>query len=274
MQVGTELRRFRLAARKTAQHAADHLGCGQPKISKIERGALGIRTDELRALLAFYGVAPEHADSLVAINEQPRDREWWAPYRDGIPNWFRRYMTLEAAASQIRSYEIEIVPGLLQTEDYARATLQAWEPEMGNHVVKAPLEARMARQRVLVREDPLDLVIVLTEAALRKIVWDAKTMRGQLVKLLEASELPNVDLRVLPFNAPQHPVQGLPFSILHFPEHDELIVYVEDVEGASYVDKPAELVGRYNLVFTRLRKAALDENESRDLIATIAKEFT
>jgi transcriptional regulator with XRE-family HTH domain len=271
-QVGVELRRYRLAARKTAQQAGAHIGCSHSKISKIESAALRVKTDELRRLLAFYGVADTAVASLIEINEQPAERPWWQPYRDAIPDWFRRYASLEASAAELRTYETECVPGLMQTKAYARAMLLAWEPDMGEQMVKKPVELRLARQKVLTREDPLHFVAVVSEAALRKVVGSRDIMRGQMIRLLEVSDLPNVDLHVLTFDAPQHPVQGTSFSLLSFPDQDDAVIYLEDVAGATYLETSPE-VGRYNLVFNRLRRAALDVDRSREFIDRVMGEY-
>lgn len=273
-QVGVELRRFRLTSRKTIQQAGAHLGCSHSKISKIENAHLGIKTEELRKLLDFYGVDRATAESLVRINEVPADAEWWAPYRDAVPDWFRRYVSLEAAASELRTYQSESVPGLLQAEAYARATLRAWEPDAGDQVIRGPLELRMLRQRILTREDPVHLTAVLGEAALRKVVGDPSVMSEQVTRLLELSDLPNIDLHILPFAATGQPVLNSGFTLLTFPEQDDSVVYLEDLVGATYVDKPAEHVGRYNVVFNRLRRAALDPQDSRTYLARIKADFS
>lgn len=270
-QVGVELRRYRLAARKTTHQAGAHIGSTHSKISKIENAHLGVKSGELRRLLEFYGAPAEVVEALVQINEQPHEREWWMPYRDAMPDWFRRYASMEAAAAEIRTFETENIPGLLQTEDYARAMLRTWEPDAGDQVLRGPLELRMLRQRVLTREDPLQLIVVVSESSLRKVIGDAGVMRGQLRRLMDAGA--NVELHVLPFDAPSHPAITTPFSLLIFPDQDDAIVYLEDVVGATYVDKPPDHVGRYNVVFNRLRRAALDPNESRKFIATIERTY-
>lgn len=272
-QVGVELRRFRLAAKKSLQQAGAHIGCSHSKISKIENAHLGIKTEELRQLLDFYVVDRDTADSLIRVNEQPAGAEWWSPYRDAVPDWFRRYVSLEAAASTIRVYQPDSVPGLLQTENYARAVLRAWEPDAGDQVIRGPLELRMMRQSVLAREDPLHLTVVIGEATLRKVVGDTNLMHEQLLHLMEASELPNMDLHVLPFVGSTHPMVASAFFLLNFPDQDDSVVYLEDLIGATYVDKPAEHVGRYNVVFNRLRRASLDPSDSRKLIATIKEDY-
>ncbi|MGQ0839280.1 helix-turn-helix domain-containing protein [Actinokineospora sp.] len=271
-QVGYELRRHRVAARKTSVQAAEHLGCSHSKVSKIENGLLGIRTEQMITLLAYYEVADDVVQNLIKVNDQPRKRQWWEPYRDAVPDWFRRYVSLEAACSEVKQYQTEAVPGLLQVEDYARAVLRAWEPDMGDQVLRNPVDLRMARQAILTRDDPAQYTAVLSESALLKIIGDKYTMARQFAHLLEVCELPNVDLHVLPFDAPPHPVVPSAFSLLNLPDTDDSIVYLEDVIGATYPESPAE-VGRYTLIFNRLRASAMDPDDSRALIAKVAEKF-
>lgn len=276
-QIGAELRRYRLAARLTTVLAAERLHCSHSKISKIESGRIGIRTEELRVLLDLYRVPAERATDLIRRNDRPRSGEWWRPYRDSVPDWFQRYLSLEAAASRIACYQPDCVPGLLQTEAYARAVLRAWEPDRGEGVLRGPVELRMARQRVLHRPDPVRFTAVLGEAALRRVVGDRRIMRDQLDRLVSLAESPNIELRVLPFDGPPAPVVPTAFVVLGFPERDNTVehtvAYLEDVTGANYLDKPAEDIGRHNVVFGRLRTAAADPAESRKLIAQVAREF-
>lgn len=271
-QVGFELRRHRVAARKTAVQAAEHLGCSHSKISKLENGQLGVKTDQLIKLLEFYDVHDDTKRNLIKVNSQPRKREYWEPYRDAVPDWFRRYVSLEAACSEIKMYQIETIPGLLQCEDYARSVLRAWEPEMGEQVLRNPVDLRMARQSVLTREDPVHYTAVLSEASLLKIVGDKYTMARQFAHLLEVGALPNVEIHVLPFDAPAHPVIPSAFTLLSLPDSDDSIVYLEDVIGATYPDSTAD-VGRYTLIFNRLRASAMDPDDSRALIAKVGKRF-
>lgn len=271
-QVGVELRRYRLAAHKTAAQAAAHLGCSHSKISKIEGGQFGIKADQLTKLLEFYEVTAEAARNLIEVNNKPRQREWWEPYRDAVPDWFRRYISLEAACSEIKEYQTETFPGLLQCEDYARSVLRAWEPDMGEQVLRNPVELRMARQSLLTREDPAQYTAVLSESSLLKHIGDKYTMARQFAHLLDVGERPNVDLHVLPFEAPAHPVIASAFSLLTLPDSDDSIVYLEDGIGATYLDGAPE-VGRYTLIFNRLRSAAMDPDDSRTLIAKVGKRF-
>jgi hypothetical protein len=144
---------------------------------------------------------------------------------------------------------------------------------MGDIAIRDQLLLRMERQSILTRSDPVDFTAVLSEAALRKMVGGTGIMRRQLDKLGEIAQLPNVTLHVLPFDAPPHPIANSPFVLLGFPEEDESIVYLEDADGATYLTKPPEIIGRYTLVFSRLRAAALNPDDSLAFIAKIAEDY-
>jgi hypothetical protein len=272
-EIGRHLKRAREDAKQTTVTASDHLGCSHSKISKIESGKAGVRTSELRALMEFYAAPESELQILVRMNDIPRDPEWWKPYRAVVPKWFQRFLSLEAGAVRIMEYQLDIVPGLLQTEDYARAVLASWEPEMGTGPIRRSLELRMARQQqVLDRSRPVRFTAVIGEAALHRRVGDDKVMYAQLTALLRAGEQPDTELCVLPFDAASFPVIPSAMTLFEMPT-DEMVVYLQDVVDASYIDKPPGVVGRHAVVFSRLRAAALEPADSARLIARLAAKY-
>lgn len=196
---------------------------------------------------------------------------WWHSYGEVIPSWFEVYIGLEADAVSIRRYESELVPGLLQTEDYARAVFHGFLMDEGE--IDKRVALRMARQERLTADDAPQLWIVLNESVIRRVVGDPATMRAQLDRLIEAARLPNVTLQVLPFSAGAHPAMHGPFVILGFPgPTDPDVVYLEEQTGGLYLEKKHE-IERHTLAFDHLRAAALHPNESRRLIGRVRDEL-
>jgi hypothetical protein len=265
LQLGRELAGLRDRAGATRQQAAEALDCTPGKISKVEHGKLGLSRLEVRTLLRLYGVPGEgdEATRLLTIADEARRR---SVHR--VPEWVREYIGLEANASEIQTFEIEPVPGLLQTEAYTRATAQA---------TTAPREAdrlvaiRRNRQARLFGDNPPSFGVVMHEAALRVLVGGPDVMREQLYRLLEVAELPHVSLRVLPFAAGAHPSMGGGFSIVGLPEGDR-VVYLETLWRADYVRLPAH-VAAYVQVFDTLGSAALDGSGTETLIREVIEDL-
>ena len=246
MLVGAQLRRLRTEMGLSREEAGEAIRASEWKIHRLENGQVGFKERDIIDLLRLYGVTD--ADEVAAFLLLIRDANtpgWWQHYGDLLPRWFRTYVDLESAAALIRNYEGQLIPGLLQTDDYIRAVIggaQLDEPseEMGRRV-----RLRMARQTLLTREHPPRLWAVIDEAALRRPVGGPEVMRGQLERLIDASKLPNVTLQILPFAVGAH--SGMPgaFSILRFadPELPD-VVYLEHLTNAVYLDKRDE-VERY-----------------------------
>jgi Domain of unknown function (DUF5753) len=189
-------------------------------------------------------------EELRAMAARANSRGWWHDYSDILPGWFEEYIGLEEAATQIRGYEVQFVPGLLQTEDYARAVtlLEYSNPKEINRRVSL----RMARQAILSRPGPTSLLVVLDEAALRRPIGGSAVMRAQLKHLIEISQRPNVTIQVLPFKMGGHSAVGGPFSVLHFKESDlSDVVYLEQLASSQYLDKQ-DMVDKYLAVMERL----------------------
>jgi transcriptional regulator with XRE-family HTH domain len=265
------LRRFREAARFTCEDVAEHLECSTSKISRIETGRVSVSPRDVRDMLDLYGVSSPERDSLVQLARESRQKGWWHAYGDAIEPWFATYIGLESAASEIRIYEVTLIPGLLQTEDYARAVIAAGAMDDAD-AVERTVAFRMARQPALTTPDPPQLWAVLDEAALHRRVGGAGVMRFQLEHLLSLAQLPNVAIQVLPFGAGAHPAMGRPFVILGFPERaDPDVVYLEDLTSALYVENVEE-VDRYNVFFNHLRASALPFEDSAALITSAIKD--
>ncbi len=272
-RLALELRRLREAARLTCEEVADHLECSASKISRVETGRVSVSPRDVRDMLELYGVPDEQRESLVQLARDSRQKGWWHAFSDTMQPQLATYVGLESAASEIRIYEVSLIPGLLQTEDYARAVIRAGMMNSPSEDVERKVALRMARQPAVTRDDPPKIWAVLDEAALRRRVGGAGLMRLQLDHLLAQAALPNVAVQVIPFGGGAHPAMGRPFIILVFPERvDTDVVYLEDLTSALYVEDVAE-VDRYNVFFNHLRATALSFDDSSALIASVLKEM-
>lgn len=275
-QLGIELRRLREEAGYPATEAAKAIDARQPKLSKLENGNQTADPEDIRKLAEFYRATDEQRDYLVRLAEaQPkRRRQGRAGQRDAVPDWFRRFLALEWDATEIRTYQIDIVPGLLQTEDYARSTILAWEPESDPRLVEQQVETRMNRKSALKRngKPSLRLEAVLTEAALRRIQGSREIMREQLRYLVAASKRPNITIRVLPFEVPDRITMASTFQLFSLREQGLFTVYLEDLFGATYLKEPEEFT-QYSVIFGRLRDSALDPEASREFLDKMAESY-
>lgn len=266
--MGGELRRAREASGRKGPDVAASLGWPTSKLSRIENGSLGVKPADLDALLDAVGIDDaDKRDVLHSIARHGRQRGWWQTYRDAISPAYADLISLEDGARSMRTYQSTLIPGLLQTAPYARATIEAIRMDSQHDEVDALVDVRLARQSVLSRRDPLELWAVIHEAALRpRIRSSPQVMREQLQALLDRQRLPHVSIQVLPLDAPPHVGMGGSFAVLGFPEAAELdVALVESLTSALYVEDTAE-VSRYGSAFERLRAAALPFDESADLI--------
>jgi len=279
-QLGRYLRELRGSQRITVKTAAEKLEWSEAKIWRIETGQTSLRSLDVEAMCRVYG-APKHmTEALMGLAKETKARGWWHTYGDVIPEWFDVYIGLEEAASEISWYEPELVPGLLQTEDYARTVIRENKPDVDEEEINRRVHVRIARQALVRRATaPPMLRVVLNESILRRPVGGLQVMVGQLDRLAEAGELANVSLRVVPFSAGFH--RGLlsgPFEILRFPENgngtesEPPTVYADGFTGALYLDKPHE-VERYTWAFGSISQVSLDEPKSASLIHQAAKEL-
>ena len=272
--LGAALRRYRESVGYGLDDAARILECDRSKISRIETGQRGIRPKELRELLAEYGVEEKERLALAAIARHNDRRGWWQSYEHVLSDAYEDYIILESTASEVTTYESLFVPGLLQTEDYARAIAAADPAYESRDQQDEFVEARLTRQRVLVQERPPQFWAIISEAALHQMVGSAKVMREQLTRLVQLStELPNVTIQVLPFSAGAHAATSSgQVVIMRFPDAPGLgVVYIEALTGGVYLEDQAD-VARYTLVFEHLRASALSTAASARLISEVARE--
>jgi transcriptional regulator with XRE-family HTH domain len=251
--LGSHLHRLREEHGITAERAADAIRGSHSKISRMEHGRVGFKERDVADLLTLYGVTdPQERDALLNLARGASTPGWWHAYSDILPSWLEAYVGLETAASVVRSYQIQFVPGLLQTEGYARAVLRASHPALNEDEIGKMAELRISRQEILRKVNPPQLWAVVDEGALRRPIGGAAVMRQQLQHLIKMAEHPAVTLQVLPFRAGGHPACGGPFTILRFAEPDlNDVVYTEQLTSALYLDKPAE-VDRYLEVMEQL----------------------
>ncbi|MBA0124002.1 helix-turn-helix domain-containing protein [Haloechinothrix sp. YIM 98757] len=276
-QLGIELRRLREEAGYPAAEACKAIGAQTPKLSKLENGNQTADPDDIRRLAEFYEATGEQRDYLVRLAEaQPkRRRRKRSGQRDAVPDWFRRFLALEWDATEIRTYEIDLVPGLLQTEDYARSTITTWEPEADPRLIEQQVETRMNRQSALKRNGrpSLRFEVVLSEAALRRVQGSREIMREQLRYLVAASRRPNITIRVVPLDAPDRIPMPTPFQLFRLDEQRLSTVYLEDLFGATYLKEPEEFT-QYSVVFGRLRADSLDPDASRALLDRMVESYS
>jgi transcriptional regulator with XRE-family HTH domain len=246
MLVGTQLRRLRTEAGLSREQAGEAIRASEWKIHRLENGEVGFKERDIIDLLRLYGVTDaDEVAAFLLLAREANSPGWWQRYGDVLPRWFRTYVDLESAATLIRTYEGQFIPGLLQTDDYMRAVVQGAHLDESAEEVGRRVRLRMARQTLLTREQPPRLWAVVDEAALRRPVGGREVMRGQLERLTEAAKLPNVTLQVLPFDAGAHPAMLGAFSILRFADRAlPDVVYLEHLTNAVYLDKRDE-VERY-----------------------------
>lgn len=265
-RLGQELRRLRERAEMTGDQVAARLGWSAAKVSRIETARTAPRETDVEALLVIYMVDSAQRHELLALHRDAARKGWWEDYRDSLPREYTTFLGLEAEATAARDWEPQVVPGLFQTEAYVRAMMETGQRSTleapGN--VRSRIEVRMARQdAVLAAESPLAISVVMEESVLLRRFGDDEVMRKQLGRLVEVSELPNVELRILPMDA-EHPINTGSFCHLKLPEfHD--VVYLEALLGGRLVEDET-VVYRYEVAFDYLETKALDVEASRKRI--------
>jgi hypothetical protein len=274
MLLGAHLRRLREAQGVSREDAGWEIRSSESKISRMELGRVGFKERDIADLLTLYGLDDEEErEQLLARAREANTQGWWHRYGDVLPNWFQSYLGLEAAASLIRAYEVQFVPGLLQTRDYARAVVLLGHGHAPADEIERRVSLRMDRQRVLTRPDPPHLWAVVDEAALRRPIGGGAVMRGQIEALIAATGLPNVRLQVIPFQAGGHAAAGGVFSILRFPEEDlPDVVYIEQLTSALYLDKRDD-VDQYALAMETLCVEAESPEATVAVLAGILHEL-
>ncbi|HUC24131.1 MAG TPA: helix-turn-helix transcriptional regulator [Streptosporangiaceae bacterium] len=290
-ELGVRLRFMRLNHGLTVEQVADQLLCSPSKVSRMETGQRAATLRDVRDLCRIYGVTDQAEISrLMDLAREGKQQAWWQPYD---LDYFATYVDLEQAAARLSYYHTTVMPGLLQTVDYARAMF-AWSlptSELARHLAEHPherhdnlieytperrdqlIDVRLTRQRQLLTRDPApELVAVLDEAVLHRVVGGSAIMGAQLAYLVEASAMPNLTLQVIPFGVGAHPAMDNIFTILEFGEAAPTVVYVEGLMGWLYLEREQE-VARYGQVLEHLRSMALPPKETVELIRKISARY-
>lgn len=273
--LGSNLRRLREAQGVSRAEAAAVLDCSESKISRLELGQVGFRKKDVEALLRRYGVGdPATWETTLALVREANRPGWWQPFSDVLPTWFERYVGLESQASLIRTYEVQFIPGLLQTEEYARGVTRAGQlPGRYPAVVEDELDRRVhlrtSRQQVFLSSETARLWAVIDEAALRRPIGGRRVMRDQLEHLLRLQARPGVTIQVMPFGYGGHVAQVGAFTMLRFAEPDLCdVVYLEHLTGAYYLNKRDD-TAPYHTVFTQLAVESQQPTEAAAALAEI-----
>ena len=269
-ELGALLRKLRTDRDWTVDYVAQRVLCSPSKISRMETGHRGASARDVRDLCDLYGVEGDERRHLMELASEGKQRAWWQPL--GLP--YSTYVGLEAEASRICDYGLGYIPGLLQTADYARVVVEAGPP-IAPEIVKQRVKGRLVRQQILTRtENPPQLHAVIDESVLHRVVGSAEVMHGQLSRLLEVSTLPNVDLRVIPYDAGALPAGNNKFIVLTFAQQAVRdLVFIEGLTGDLYLDDPAD-VEIYANTFWALRELAASVEQTRAIIASIGAEVT
>ena len=240
--LGGHLRRLREDAGITTERAAAIIRGSHSKISRMEHGRVGFKERDIADLLTLYGVTEGgEREALLGLARGSNLPGWWQSYSDILPHWVEPYFGLEAAASFIREYELQFVPGLLQTEAYARAVIRLGTSVAEDEIVRRA-QARVSRQEILRRESPPKIWAVMDESALHRVIGGPEVMREQLRHLLDMCDHPAVTVQILPFSAGAHRAMGGAFTILRYTEPDlRDVVFIEQLTSALYLDKQAEV---------------------------------
>src|SRR5215813_15250711 len=274
MMLGGQLHRFREAAGVTPDRAGYEIRASRSKISRMENGRVGFKERDVADLLTLYGITDEQVrGSMLSLARQANAPGWWSKYGDVLADWFEAYLGLEAAASVIRTFELQFVHGLFQTEAYARAVTLLGHRATPAEEIDRRVSLRLKRQDLLTVPDPPRVWSVIDEAALRRPVGGRAAMRAQLQHLAEVAGLPNVTIQVVPFGSGGHAAASGSFSILRFAE-PELpdVVYIEQLTTALYLEKPED-VDSYMEVMNHLSTQALTPAETARFLAEITREI-
>lgn len=270
-----ELRRARLDSGLTQEQVATAMDWSLSKLIRIENGSVGISTNDLRAILVHYKITDQSRTAeLLALARSARERSWWSTYRDSAPPRLLQLLEYEASAFIARNFQPLIIPGLLQTGEYARTSIRQLAPELPETLVDTLVEVRMKRQELLRRQDPPRLFFVMDEAVVRRGVGGADVMRRQLQKMIDVSEMPNVTVEVVPFTAGLLPGLQSQFLIYEFPDAaDDDVLYLEDANGALFSrDNPEETI-RFREEFEKLRQASLKPEGSIQFLRVLHGEL-
>ncbi len=265
--LGAQLRRLRTAKGISREDAGYAIRASHAKISRLELGRVGFKERDVADLLTLYGVTdPEDRAPMLALARQANAPGWWHKYGDLLPSWFQVYVGLEEAASVVRTYEVQFIPGLLQSPEYARAVIMLVHGAASSQEIDRRVALRMARQERLNRPDAPTVWAVVDEAVLRRPIGGVEVLSAQIDHLLQMTEMPNVRLQIMPFHRGGHAAAGGPFSILRFPDRDlPDVVYMEQLTSALYVEKREE-TDHYTQVMDSLCVQAYSVSASRQFL--------
>ncbi len=270
--LGSQLRMLREVKGITREEAGYAIRASGSKISRMELGRVSFKERDVTDLLKLYGVDDDETATLVALAIQANSPGWWHKYGDVLPDWFQVYVGLEEAASLIRLYEVQFVPGLLQTADYARAVVRLGQPGAAPEEIERRISLRMGRQELLTKPGGPRLWAIVDEAALRRPIGGKEVMRAQLEQLILATEEPQVTLQVMPFRSGGHAAEAGAFTIMRFPEPDlPDVVYLEQLTSALYLDKRDD-VEKYTEVMERLSVESESPERSVDILSGMLEE--
>jgi transcriptional regulator with XRE-family HTH domain len=274
MLLGAQLRRLREGAGISPEKAGYEIRSSRSKISRMETGRVGFKIRDVEDLLTLYGVvSPEERAKIMALARRSRAAEWWTQYSDILPDWFETYLALESAAVAIRSFEIQFVPGLFQTEDYARAVTRLGHQTAPAHEVERRVRLRRQRQDVLARAHPPRVWAMLDEAVLRRPLGGTPVMHAQLRHLAEVARMPHVTLQVVPFARGGHAGASGSFSILRFADADlPDVVFIEQLTSAVYLDQRPD-VEHYLEIVDQLSGEALPPDATTRFLEQVAREL-
>lgn len=249
------------------QHDLSDVGISQTKLSRMETASVSISPDDVRLLCERYHVEPERIERLVRLAREAKKRGWWRVYRSSLKVNFEDFLEMEADAVEFMNFETSLVPGLLQTEHYARAVVRCYRPAGDERLVDERVHIRMKRQE-RVFDGTLSIWAVVDATAITRVVGSREVMRDQLAHLAKVAELPNVTFQVIPADAAEHMGMGLPFAAFRFPDGDG-VVAVEHLTGTLYLEDESE-VDSYDRAFRYLVAAA---REPRDSIALVHEQL-
>jgi transcriptional regulator with XRE-family HTH domain len=280
-RLAAELRRLRERASLTGEEVADQLSWSASKVSRIELYRTGVKTADLSRLLQLYGVSATHQAELLALAREPRRKGWWEAYSDALPEEYAAYIVLEAEAQVMQCWSPQLVHGLLQTAEYARAIIGAHMDSTAGippSKIRQRVATRMERQEAIRREQPLGLAVILDQSVLLRQVGDAAVMHEQMEHLLQVSRRPNVSVRVLPLTG-AHPIGTGCFTVLRFPPVPGIgqsaeVVYVEQLSSTALYVEDEDEVFEYRQAFDKLLEKSLDPERSRQMIAAASDTWS
>jgi len=272
-RLAAELRRLRAEAELSREQVAAQTGVNEGTLYRLETARARPQRRTLLALLDLYGVSEAVRSDLLDLSKSADGQGWLRPYQSELPEEYAAYISFEAEARSVRNYESLFIPGLLQTEDYARAVITGTLPMASQPEVEQRVQARIERQELLTAERPLELWAIVDEAAVRRMVGGPGVMRGQLLHLLQAVDRPNITLQVITFEAGAHP--GMPGSFVYMEFGDAAdpeLVYVDTLAGDLFLEAEADL-RRYSQMFDHLRATALSQSQTADMISAVIESL-